>query len=120
MNDKNRTLENRLNFFKEEFGKILEPVAFLMEKDQALTDAFLQLHEIALGDGAISRKQKLLMHAAITASLHNIDATAMHLLGAIRAGATEQELLETAISIIPVAGMPAFGNFLNALRIVKR
>ena len=119
MNDKSRTLEERLNSFKKEFGKILEPVAFLMEKDQALTDAFLQLHEIALGDGVIARKQKLLMHAAITASLHNVEATVMHLLGAIRAGATEQELLETAVSIIPVAGMPAFGNFLNALKMVK-
>jgi|YNPBryantNP2012_1023418.scaffolds.fasta_scaffold03940_3 alkylhydroperoxidase/carboxymuconolactone decarboxylase family protein YurZ len=119
MNNKNRTLEDRLNSFKEEFGKMLEPVAFLMKKDETLTDAFLQLHEIALGDGAISRKQKLLMHGAITASLHNVDATAMHLLGAIRAGATEQELFETAVSIIPVAGMPAFGNFLAALKIVK-
>lgn len=119
MENKHTTLEERLNSFKEEFGKILEPVAFLMEKDRALTDAFLQLHEIALGDGAISRKYKLLMHAAITASLHNIDATAMHLLGAIRAGATEQELFETAVSIIPVAGMPAFGNFLAALKKVR-
>lgn len=67
MENKHTTLEERLTSFKEEFGKILEPVAFLMEKDRALTDAFLQLHEIALGDGAISRKSKLLMHAAITA-----------------------------------------------------
>lgn len=89
MNDKNRTLEDRLNSFKEEFGKILEPVAYLLDRDKAVTDAFLTLHEVALGDGAISRKQKLLMHAAITASAHDVEATVMHLLGAIRAGATE-------------------------------
>ncbi|MDZ7376930.1 MAG: carboxymuconolactone decarboxylase family protein [candidate division KSB1 bacterium] len=116
MNDKNRTLEDRLDSFKKEFGKILEPVAFLRDRDKALTDAFLTLHEIALGDGAISRKHKLLMHAAITASMHDVDATAMHLTGALKAGATEQEIYETAIAVIPVAGMPAFGAFLMALK----
>jgi alkylhydroperoxidase/carboxymuconolactone decarboxylase family protein YurZ len=40
----------------------------------------------------------------------------MHLTGAIRAGATEKEVLETAFTIIPVSGMPAFAVFLNALR----
>jgi len=33
---------------------------------------------------------------------------------ALHAGASEQELLETAFTIIPVAGMPAFAIFLGA------
>jgi alkylhydroperoxidase/carboxymuconolactone decarboxylase family protein YurZ len=43
-------------------------------------------------------------------------ATAMHITGALHAGASEQELLETAFTIIPVAGMPAFAVFLGAWR----
>jgi len=37
------------------------------------------------------------MHAAITASLHDVEATVMHLTGAVNAGATNQEILETAL-----------------------
>jgi len=59
------------------------------------------------------------MHAAITASLHDEKATAMHLIGALRAGAKEKEILETAFTIIPVSGMPAFAVFLNAFRKTK-
>jgi alkylhydroperoxidase/carboxymuconolactone decarboxylase family protein YurZ len=46
------------------------------------------------------------MHAAITASLHDAEATVMHLTGAVKAGAMDQEILETAFTI-------------NALRRVK-
>ncbi|MGQ9726893.1 MAG: carboxymuconolactone decarboxylase family protein [Candidatus Bathycorpusculaceae bacterium] len=109
----------RLEAFKEEFGKVLDPVAFIKEKDEKLCDAFLQLHELTVNEGVISKKLKFLMHAAITAALHDVEATIMHLTGAITAGATEKEILETGFTIIPVAGMPAFAVFLNAFRKVR-
>jgi len=68
-----------------------------------------------VNEGVVSKKLKFLMHAAITASLHDVEATVMHLTGATRAGATEKEILETAFTLIPVSGMPAFAVFLNAL-----
>ena len=105
-----------LKAFKEEFGKVLDPVAFIEEKDEDLCHAFLKLHELTVNEGVLSKKLKFLMHAAITASLHDVEATAMHLTGAIRADATEKEVLETAFTIIPVSGMPAFAVFLNAFR----
>lgn len=93
--------------FGREFGKVLDPVAFLNEKNPDLCAAFLRLHELTLNEGAVSKKHKFLIHAAITAAQHDREATAMHVTGAIHAGASEQELLETAFTIIPVAGMPA-------------
>jgi alkylhydroperoxidase/carboxymuconolactone decarboxylase family protein YurZ len=105
-----------LKAFKEEFGRVLDPVAFIREKDEDLCHAFLKLHELTVNEGVLSKKLKFLMHVAITASLHDVEATVMHLTGAIRAGATEKEVLETAFTIIPVSGMPAFAVFLNALR----
>jgi alkylhydroperoxidase/carboxymuconolactone decarboxylase family protein YurZ len=109
----------KLEAFKEEFGRILDPVAFIKEKNEGLCDAFLGLHELTVNEGVISKKVKFLMHAAMTASLHDVEATVMHLTGAVKAGATDEEILETAFTIIPVAGMPAFAVFLNALRRVK-
>lgn len=108
--------DEALAAFGQEFGKVLDPVAFLNEKDPELCAAFLRLHELTLNEGAVSKKIKFLIHAAITAAQHDREATAMHITGAIHAGASEQELLETAFTIIPVAGMPAFAIFLGAWR----
>jgi alkylhydroperoxidase/carboxymuconolactone decarboxylase family protein YurZ len=113
---KEEKISESLKAFKEEFGKILDPVDFIREKDEELCNAFLKLHELTVNEGVLSKKFKFLMHAAITASLHDVEATVMHLTGAIRAGATEKEVLETAFTIIPVSGMPAFAVFLHALR----
>jgi alkylhydroperoxidase/carboxymuconolactone decarboxylase family protein YurZ len=110
---KNQKSES-LTAFSKEFGKVLDPVAFLNEKDPALCAAFLKLHELTLNDGAVSKKHKFLIHAAITAAQHDREATVMHITGALKAKADEQELLETAFTLIPVAGMPAFAVFLAA------
>lgn len=106
----NKQLEN----FKEEFGKVLDPVAYLNKTYPDLCTTFLQMHEQTLSEGTIPRRLKLLIHSAITASQHDNEATSMHILGAIRAGASENEIQETAFAIIPVAGMPAFAVFLSA------
>ncbi len=107
-------IDESLTAFGEEFGKVLDPVAFLNEKNPDLCAAFLRLHELTLNEGALSKKHKFLMHAAITAAQHDREATVMHITGALHAGASQQELLETAFTIIPVAGMPAFAVFLGA------
>ncbi|HEK86087.1 MAG: carboxymuconolactone decarboxylase family protein [Candidatus Saccharicenans sp.] len=107
-------LKESLEDFSKEFGKILDPVAFLNEKNADLCAAFLRLHELTLNEGAISKKHKFLMHAAITAAQHDREATVMHITGALKAGAKEEEILETAFTLIPVAGMPSFSCFLGA------
>jgi len=103
-----------LEEFGAEFGEVLRPVRFLKDRNEKMCHIFLQLHKMSVSDGAISRKTKFLIHAAITASAHDVGATVMHLTGAIRAGATDEELFETAATLIPVAGMPTFGVFLEA------
>ncbi|MDI6869513.1 MAG: carboxymuconolactone decarboxylase family protein [Coprothermobacterota bacterium] len=52
-----------------------------------------------MSDGALSKKTKFMIHAAITASQHDVDSTLMHLTGAIKVGASEEELLETAVIV---------------------
>jgi alkylhydroperoxidase/carboxymuconolactone decarboxylase family protein YurZ len=107
-------LEKHLKDFGQEFGRVLDPVVFLKENNPELCTAFLKLHELTLNEGIISKKYKFLIHAAITAAQYDRETTGMHLTGAIKAGASEQELLETALTLIPVAGMPAFACFLAA------
>jgi alkylhydroperoxidase/carboxymuconolactone decarboxylase family protein YurZ len=114
MKPKESQVAESLAAFGQEFGKVLDPVAFLNEKNPELCAAFLRLHELTLNDSVVSKKHKFLIHAAVTAAQHDREATVMHITGALHAGATEQELLETAFTIIPVAGMPAFAVFLGA------
>ena len=109
----------KLAGFAREFGKVLDPVAFLKKRDPALCDAFLRMHELTLNEGVLSKKHKFLIHAAITAAQHDREATVMHITGALHAGASDQEMLETAFTIIPVAGMPAFAVFLAAWKQVQ-
>jgi len=111
--------DKKLQTFINEFGKVLDPISFLKEKSPELCDVFLNLHELTLNDGSVSKKHKFLIHSAITAAQHDIKATLMHITGAIKAGATTQELLETAFTLIPVAGMPSFGVFLEAWKKVQ-
>ena len=111
--DSNKTSKS-LTDFGQEFGKVLDPVAFLNDQNPELCAAFLRLHELTLNEGTLSKKFKFLMHAAITASQHDREATVMHITGALHAGASDQELLETASTIIPVSGMPAMAIFLAA------
>jgi alkylhydroperoxidase/carboxymuconolactone decarboxylase family protein YurZ len=98
----------------EEFGEVPDAIAFLQQNQPDLYAAFLNVRELAIVDGALSRKHKLLMQAAIMAAQHDRAATTMHLISARAAGATRQELLETAYTLIPVAGMPALGVFIRA------
>jgi len=115
-----KNLAKDLEKFEKEFGEILTPVKFLKEKDENLCQAFLELHKITLSDGALPKKTKFLIHAAITASQHDVESTTMHITGAIRAGASERELFETAAAIIPVSGMPSFGVFLDAWKTTRQ
>lgn len=116
----NEEIKKSLKDFSQEFGKVLDPVAFLNEKNPALCAAFLKLHELTLSDGTVSKKHKFLIHAAITAAQHDREATGMHITGAMKAKAKPEELLETAFTLIPVAGMPAFAVFLTAWQQVRQ
>jgi len=100
MSDKD-IMNKSLKAFSEEFGKVLDPVAFLNEKNPKLCTAFLKLHELTMNDGVVSKKY-------------------MHITGALEAKASEQELLETAFTLIPVAGMPSFAVFLEAWRKTRK
>ncbi|MGQ9494185.1 MAG: carboxymuconolactone decarboxylase family protein [Anaerolineae bacterium] len=113
-------INESLNAFGQEFGKVLDPVAFLNQRSPELCAAFLRLHELTLNEGVVSKKHKFLIHAAITAAQHDPEATVMHITGALHSGASEEELLETGFTIIPVAGMPAFAVFLGAWKQASR
>jgi len=51
--------DKKLQTFINEFGKVLDPVSFLKEKSPELCDVFLNLHELTLNDGSVSKKTQV-------------------------------------------------------------
>ncbi len=70
-------------------------------------NAFLGLHKAALTEGALSVKQKELIATAIAIAARCDGCIGSHVSGALRAGATRQELVETIDVAVLMGGGPA-------------
>lgn len=91
---------------KDEFQAGLGRLA----KDPATKDvyrAFSGLHEAALGDGALDRKTKEIMAVSIAIATHCEGCIAWHVSGAVKAGATHEEVAEAISVAILMGGGPA-------------
>lgn len=69
--------------------------------------AFIALHQAALKEGALSVKYKELMATAIGIAARCDGCIASHVAGALRAGATRQELVETIDVAVLMGGGPS-------------
>jgi AhpD family alkylhydroperoxidase len=69
--------------------------------------AFEKLHKDTIAVGALSIKHKELMALAIAIAMRCDDRIAYHVHDALRAGASRQEILETASVAIMMGGSPA-------------
>lgn len=68
---------------------------------------FVQLHKQAMTDGALSTKVKELMALSIGIHACCAGCIAFHVQGALKAGATRQEVLETIGVALMMGGGPA-------------
>lgn len=69
--------------------------------------AFSALHEAALKDGVLSRREKELMAVAIAIATHCEGCIAWHVGGAIQAGASREQVAEAVSVAILMGGGPA-------------
>ena len=104
------TLRTELNELAAKLRKdIPEPMA-----------GFSALHKAAFADGALSRKTKELIAVAIAVAGHCDGCIAYHVYGALKAGATRQELTETIGVAILMAGGPATVYGCEALAAIEQ
>jgi len=82
--------------------------------------AFGDLHQTAMTDGALSRVEKELMALAISVCIHCDDCIVVHVHGAIRAGATDDQLVEAIGTAIVMGGGPATMYAAEALRAIEQ
>ena len=73
----------------------------------AVFKAFNGLHEAALTDGTLSRKNKEIMAVSIAIATHCEGCIAWHVGGAVKAGASREEVAEAVSVAILMGGGPA-------------
>jgi len=93
--------------YPEYFDRIKGLLSKLGKEAEGPMAGFNQLHKQALADGALSAKFKELMTLAISITSLCEGCIAVHIRGALRAGATRQEIVETIGVAVYMGGGPA-------------
>ena len=76
---------------------------------------FAAMHRAALAEGALSTKHKELQAIAVGIVTHCADCIGFHVRGAIKAGATREEIAETIALCVMMGGGPAYMFGVKAL-----
>jgi AhpD family alkylhydroperoxidase len=77
--------------------------------------AFTALHRASMGDGVLDKKTKELLSLAIGISTRCVDCIGFHVQGAIKHGATRDEVAETISVAVMMGGGPAYMYGVKAL-----
>jgi AhpD family alkylhydroperoxidase len=93
--------------YPEYHGHLKELMRGLGKELPGPMSGFVQLHKQAMSDGALSAKVKELMALAIGIHACCAGCIAFHVHGALRAGASRQEVLEAIGVALMMGGGPA-------------
>jgi AhpD family alkylhydroperoxidase len=92
---------------KEVLEELREPVRSLRGMIPEAWSGFVHLHQASMSDGALPRRVKELVALAIGVSQQCDGCIASHARGAVRAGATAEEVAETLAVTLMMGGGPA-------------
>jgi len=92
---------------KEIYAELSSGVKAFSRVNADCISAFNKLGAVALKSGALNRKTKELMAVAISLAIRCDYCIVAHVHGALEAGATRQELIETAAVCCFMGGGPA-------------
>jgi len=93
--------------YPETYDRIRGLLGLLAKEVEGPLAGFGQLHKQAMADGALGARYKELITLAISISSRCEGCIAVHVRGALRAGATRQEILETIGVAVYMGGGPA-------------
>lgn len=107
-------MENEVQEFFKEFMKTNQAVAKHIPET---IKSFMGLHDGIIKDGALSKKQKELIAVGIAIATRCKACIFMHTQAAVQAGATAEEILETASVSVLMGGGPAFTQVQEVLKV---
>lgn len=92
--------------YKAQFKEISSEFGSLREALPDTIGAFGKLHAAAMGDGALDKKTKELIALAIGINARCEGCVISHVRGALKAGATREEIVETIGVAVFMSGGP--------------
>ncbi len=101
--------------WKSHLKETSENLAAFRQVQPETGHGFTALHRAAMAPGALDLKQKELIALAIGIADRCVDCIGFHLLGAVKAGATREEIAETISVAVMMGGGPAYMYGVKAL-----
>lgn len=108
-----------LEYFKKIYGQVPDWAAKMHEFSPGSLDNYTQLRDLALRDGALSRKEKELILVGINAARRYERTMLYHTKGAVDAGATVAEIGEILLPCVLSRGLPAWLEGMKALEYAR-
>ena len=98
--------DSALAYFRDYFGgEIPERVALLAERSAPVFEGYALLHRGVLREGALEPKLAELLLCAVNAAEYQSTFVEIHAGAARNVGATEAELVDAIVAVIPVGGI---------------
>lgn len=103
------SVEEALAYYEgETSGSLPTWVQMMSSYSPGALQSYANLRQTSLSDGRVPRKAKELVLVGINLSERYPDGVSLHTRGARRAGATDGELAEVALTCVLTAGIPAW------------
>ncbi len=90
------------------FGAVPDYVELLGERAGRALEGYFLMREAALGETGLPARDTELMLCAVNTAEYQAPFVAIHARGARRAGATEAQLVEAAVTALPLVGLAAW------------
>jgi AhpD family alkylhydroperoxidase len=103
-----QTAEDCLAYYTSDSGAVPDWVQQLYQTNPEVLVQYCQLRTVALSSGAVSRKLKELLLIGINAAERYPEGIRIHVAGARKHGASNQEIAEVALVAVLTAGIPAW------------
>lgn len=95
-------------YFERYFGFVPDYVELLGERAPAGLEGYFLMREASLGETPLPARDMELLLCAVNAAEYQARFVAIHARGARRAGATEEQLVEAALTAMPFAGVASW------------
>lgn len=95
-------------YFQEYFGFVPDYVELLGERAAKGLEGYFLMRESSLGETPLPARDMELLLCAVNAAEYQSRFVAIHARGARRAGATEEQLVEAALTAMPFAGVASW------------
>lgn len=101
-------VDNAYDYFKRYFGFVPDYVELLGERAGAALEGYFLMREAALTETPLPARDMELLLCAVNAAEYQARFVGIHARGARRAGATEGQLVEAALTAMPFAGVASW------------